>query len=80
LVAVHREDLAPAIRNQLQRLPKPHDAHYGVVPLPPPEDSIALPPEIVAQHARAFEAMARTDALAAELRDPFLISRILTRR
>jgi hypothetical protein len=42
---MRREDLGPAVRKQLQRLPAPFDAHYGVLPLPPPEDSIALPPE-----------------------------------
>jgi Fic family protein len=77
---MRREDLAPSIRSRLQRLPPPHDAHYGVVPLPPPEESIVLPPEILQQHARAVEAMAKVDTLAAELHDPYLISRILTRR
>jgi Fic family protein len=77
---MRRDDLAPAVRQRLERLPPPHAAHYGVVPLPPPETSIVLPPEILQQHARASEAMARVDVLATELRDPYLISRILTRR
>src|SRR3569623_1902563 len=77
---MRRDDLVAAVRRGLERLPPPYVAHYGVVPLPPPEDSIALPPEILQQHARASEAMARIDAIAAELRDPYLISRILTRR
>lgn len=77
---MRRDDLAPAVRRQLRRLPAPFDAHYGVLPLPPPDESIVLPPEILQQHARAFEAMARIDTLAAELKDPYLISRILTRR
>jgi Fic family protein len=77
---MRRDDLVPAVRKRLQRLPPPYDAHYGVLPLPPPDDSIPLPPEILQEHAAAFDAMARVDAIAAELRDPYLISRILTRR
>lgn len=77
---MRRDELAPAVGKQLQRLPTPFEAHYGVRPLPPPEESIVLPPDILQQHARAFEAMARVDTLAAELKDRYLISRILTRR
>jgi len=77
---MHRADLAPAVQRRLQRLPPPYAAHYAVVPLPPPEDAIALPPETLHEHRQAVEAMARLDALAAELKDPYLISRILTRR
>jgi Fic family protein len=77
---MRRDDLVPAVRKQLRRLPAPFDSHYGVVPLPPPEDSIVLPPDILRQHADAVAAMTRIDTLAAELKDPYLISRILTRR
>jgi Fic family protein len=77
---MRREELSPTVRKQLRRLPAPYDAHYGVLPLPPPEESVALPPEILQQHARAVEAMARIDTLAAELKEPYLISRILTRQ
>jgi Fic family protein len=77
---MRREDLVPTVRDRLRRLPAPFDAHYGVRPLPPPEDSIALPPEIRQQHVKASQAMARIDTLAGELADPYLISRILKRR
>jgi Fic family protein len=77
---MRREELSPAVRKQLRRLPAPYDSHYGVSPLPPPEESVALPPEILQQHARAIDAMARIDTLTAELKDPYLISRILTRQ
>jgi hypothetical protein len=39
---VRRDDLAHAVRERLKRYPEPHASHYGVVPLAPPEDSIAL--------------------------------------
>jgi Fic family protein len=77
---MHRGDLTSAVQRRLQRLPPPFAAHYGVVPLSPPEDAVVLPPEILQQHWKAVEAMARLDALAGELADPYLISRILTRR
>lgn len=74
---VNRDGLTHAV--QLKRLPEPFSAHYGVIPLPPPEDSIALG-ETLRTHQAAADALARLDSLAAELRDPYLISRILTRR
>jgi Fic family protein len=77
---MRREELSPIVRKQLRRLPAPYDSHYGVSPLPPPEESIVLPPEILQQHARAIDAMARVDTLTAELEDPYLVSRILPRR
>lgn len=74
-----RDDLAQPIRERLKRLPLPYQAHYGVVPLPPPEDGIPLhatAPRLSAADA----ALARIDTLATELKDPYLISRILPRR
>lgn len=76
---MRRVDLCHAVREQLKRLPAPHSAHYGVVPLPPPEDMIVLR-DAMSSHRRATEALARIDTLAAELHDPYLISRTLTRR
>jgi len=64
----------------LQRLPAPYDAHYGVVPVPPPEDSIALPAEILQRHVRAAEAMVSSRALATETKDSRRTSRILRRQ
>ncbi|MEI9915538.1 MAG: Fic/DOC family N-terminal domain-containing protein [Methylovirgula sp.] len=74
-----RDNLTHAVRERLQRLPSPYQAHYGVVPLPPPEGHIPLngiDPRLRAAHT----ALARIDTLAAELQDPYLISRILPRR
>ncbi|MDE5445601.1 Fic family protein [Bradyrhizobium sp. CSA207] len=63
----------------MKRLPPPFDSHYGVVPLPPPEEGIALGPALARLKA-ADAALVRIETLAAELKDPYLISRILPRR
>lgn len=76
---MRRDDLCHAVRQRLRRLPAPHAAHYGIVPLPPPEEAVALKQAAPTLRA-ATEAIARVDALAAELKDPYLISRVLTRR
>lgn len=74
-----RDELTHGVRERLKRLPPPFDAHYGVVPLPPPEDSVPL--QAVAQRLRAADAaLTKIDTIAATLKDPFLISRILPRR
>jgi Fic family protein len=78
-IFVKRGDLSLAIRGQLRRLPPPFEAHYGVVPLPPPGDGVAVLP-VQRQHCEANAAMARVQTLAAELKDPYLVSRILPRR
>ena len=74
-----RDDLAHDLRAQLQRLPEPYASHYGVVPLPPPEDVISLS-DARSSHQRAIEMIARVDTLAAEIKDRYLISRILNRQ
>lgn len=74
-----RSDLVHAVRERLKRLPPPFEAHYGVVPLPPPEGGVALTPA-QRQHSEATAALARIQTLAAELADPWLVSRILPRR
>ena len=74
-----RDDLCDAVRRRLRRLPEPFAAHYGVVPPPPPEDSLDLR-SVRLQCERAQGAMVRADVLAAALPDPWLVSRVLTRR
>lgn len=76
---MRRSDLSGPIQRQLKRLPKPFAAHYGIVPLPPPEDAVALSTALPRLHA-ATTALARVNTLTAELKDPFILSRILTRR
>ena len=78
-VQMNRNDLVHAVSERLRRLPEPYAAHYGVVPLPPPEDSIALG-DARPNHRRALDMIARVEALTTELHDPYLISRILSRR
>src|SRR5205085_10133276 len=74
-----RDNLTQSVRERLKRLPQPFDSHYGVVPLPPPEDFIPLP-GVSARLSAADTALARIDTIASELKDPYLISRILPRR
>jgi len=76
---VRRSDLSGAVRERLARLPPPYSAHYGVIPLPPPEDPVLLTSALPALRA-ASDALARVSTLAAELGDPFILSRILPRR
>jgi Fic family protein len=76
---VKRDNLIHAVRAWLKRLPPPFQAHDGVVPSPPPEDGVSILP-IQRRHSDAHAALARVQTLAAELKDPFLISRILPRR
>jgi Fic family protein len=76
---MRRDGLCHAVRQRLERLPPPYDAHYGVIPLPPPETAVAL--GAAADLCRAADdAMTRVDIYAAELHDPFVISRVLARR
>lgn len=74
-----RDDLCHAVRERLKRLPQPFESHYGVVPLPPPEDGVLISPVMV-QMSDANAALGRIATLAGELADPWLISRILPRR
>jgi len=76
---LNRDNLVHAVREQLKRLPAPHDSHYGVVPLPPPEEGVVVEP-VLARLRTADAALVRVETLAAELKDPYLISRILPRR
>ena len=75
-----RDALCHAVRQSLKRLPAPFDAHYGVVPLPPPEQSAEVIP-VLKQLSEADAALGRMEALVDELADPWwLVSRILPRR
>jgi Fic family protein len=76
---LNRDHLVHAVREQLKRLPAPHDSHYGVVPLLPPEEGVAVGP-VLARLKAADAALMRIETLATELKDPYLISRILPRR
>lgn len=76
---MRRHDLCHAVKQGLRRLPSPHAAHYGVIPPPPPEGAVALGPASES-HKRASEALVRAAVFAAELHDPYIISRLLPRR
>lgn len=77
---MNRQDLCPAVRQTLVRLPAPHDSHYSIVPPPPPEEAIALNDDVRARMDAAREALAEVQVLARELADPWLVSRIITRQ
>lgn len=76
---MQREQLVPALRQRLQRLPPPYANHYGVVPLPPPETSLDIG-TARADLAAGDAALGRIRALADTMPDHWLISRILTRQ
>ncbi len=74
-----RDHLSHAVRQRLVRLPAPYDNHYGVVPLPPPEGHLALD-GVLDRLVAAGAALGQVQAIAGEMADPYLISRILARQ
>lgn len=76
---MRRDDLSHSVRERLERFPQPYANHYGVVPLPPPEDAIPLG-DAAGIHRRASEALVRVKLLAEEFHEPFVVSRLLARR
>ena len=76
---MQRANLTEAIRKRLERLPPPHDAHYGVVPPPPPEGPVSLR-AADGGHGLAMKAIQKADRIAASLPDHFALSRILVRQ
>ena len=74
-----RSDLSHTIRETLVRLPPPYDSHYGIVPPPPPEDGVAI-----AQATKSLDeargALGKIDAIASQMKCPYIVSRVLTRR
>lgn len=76
---MNRHHLVGAVRNRLKRYPPPDDSHYGVVPLPPTEDAVAIG-DAAAHHHAAMAALGRADALSARFPSHFLLSRVLVRQ
>jgi Fic family protein len=74
-----RNLLIGAVRNRLKRYPPPDDSHYGVVPLPPTEEAVALG-NAAPQHNAAIQALGQADALAQWFPEHFLLSRVLVRK
>ncbi len=74
-----RTELSGGIRERLVRLPPPYEHHYGVLPLPLPEEGIPLG-EVTALHSQAQLALGQVKEIARSLPDPYQISRILSRR
>jgi Fic family protein len=74
-----RSDLSSTVRALLQRYPEPYDSHYGVRPAPPPDYAPSVE-RVLDQHRKAMAALVRLETIAAEMHDPWLVSRILLRR
>ncbi|MCP9628678.1 Fic family protein [Rhodopseudomonas palustris] len=74
-----RSDLSHTIREALKRLPPPYEAHYGIVPPAPPEGGVFAPGATKALEA-AQAAFGKVNAIAAQMKDPYIVSRVLTRR
>lgn len=73
-----RSDLSHAVRQTLKRLPPPYDAHYGIVPPPPPENGVFIG-DAIRPLERAGAALGKIDAIANQMKDPYIVSRVLTR-
>lgn len=71
-----RNGLVKALRDRLVKLPHPHDNAFGVVPPPPPGETLDLRP-VLARLEAATRALERVQTLATALRSPFLVSRVL---
>src|SRR5258706_4299366 len=76
---MRRDNLTESIRNRLERLPRPYDAHYGVVPAAPEEGPADIKPAAGA-HNIAMKAIQKADRIYASLPDHFMLSRILVRQ
>lgn len=74
-----RTSLCQAVQNRLVRLPPPYEAHYGVVPAPPPEEALPLKTARPAYDA-AMEALGTVEAWAGAAHAPFLFTRVLARQ
>jgi len=76
---VKRSDLSHTVQETLKRLPPPYDAHYGIVPPPPPEKAVAID-QATKSLDEARGALGKIDAIAGQMKDPYIVSRVLTRR
>ncbi|WP_332714401.1 Fic family protein [Pelagibacterium mangrovi] len=74
-----RDALVGAVRERLTRYPPPFESHYGMVPPPPETRSVGLGTFAKVQH-EAVAAMARIEVMAQEYHDPYVLSRVLSRK
>jgi hypothetical protein len=63
---MRRDILTESIRSRLERLPRPYDAHYGVVPAAPEEGPADIKPAAGA-HNIAMKAIQKTDRIYASI-------------
>jgi len=76
---MNRNNLSEAVRQTLQRFAEPHEAHYGVVPAAPSEDSIPLQGVAVAV-SDAHAALKEAAVIASTVPDNYLLTRIPVRK
>lgn len=76
---MNRNHLTSAVRARLVRYPEPYQNHYGIIPAAPPEDVLPIQTAQLA-HDRALTMLGRVRELAAQVSDPYVISRTLSRR
>src|SRR3546814_621094 len=76
---MRRDDLVEAVKRTLHRLPSEFASHYGVLPEAPTENTVPAG-EATASLRRAHHAIGEVSAMAAELHDRFVLSRILCRK
>lgn len=76
---MNRSNLSESIRQTLHRFSEPYDAHYGVIPAAPSEDSIPLESVSVAV-GEAHAALKEIAVIASTLPDSYLLTRIPVRK
>lgn len=74
-----RSNLVPAVRSRLKRFPAPYSNYFGIVPLPPTEEPIAIG-SAQPEHSSAEVALGRADLLARQFPSHFMFSRVLVRQ
>ncbi len=74
-----RAELSPEVQKLLQRLPEPFANHYGVRPSPPPPCTPSIL-QVTDRHSAALASLVRLSTIVSEMRDPWLVSRVLLRR
>ena len=74
-----RSNLVPRVRNTLKAFPPPDSNYFGVVPLAPTEEPIAIG-TAQPDHSAAEIALGRADSLARRFPSHFMLSRVLVRQ
>jgi Fic family protein len=76
---MRRDDLTEAVRKTLERYPAPYDAHFGVVPSPPPLGPVKFKTSD-SSHAPGMKALMAAEKIASAFPHHFALTRILVRQ